>query len=33
MPDIAIFVVGCWVGVFIGMLIVGLLNRDDIDDV
>ena len=29
MPDIAIFVIGCWVGVFIGILIIGLLNKEN----
>ena len=29
MSDIAIFVVGCWVGVFVGILIIALLNKEN----
>mgnify|MGYP003140128036 FL=1 len=28
---VAIFVVGCWVGVFVGIIIVGLLNKENKD--
>ena len=29
MPDILIFVIGCWVGVFIGILTIALLNKEN----
>ena len=32
-PDFFIFLIGCWVGVFYGILIVALLKRsNDIED-
>ena len=32
MPDIAIFVVGMWFGVFWGILIIGLFRKENKDD-
>ena len=32
MPDMGIFVIGCWVGVFVGILIIGLLNKENEDE-
>ena len=30
MPDcIGYFVIGCWVGVFVGILIIALLNKEN----
>jgi len=29
MPDILIFVIGCWVGVFWGILIIGLFKKEN----
>ena len=29
MPEMGYFVIGCWVGVFIGILIIGLLNKEN----
>ena len=33
MTTIGILVIGMWIGVFIGILIVGLLNKENRDDV
>ena len=33
MNTIGILVVGIWIGVFIGILIVGLFNKENKDDV
>ena len=27
----AIFTIGCWVGVFIGIIVIGLLNKENKD--
>ena len=32
MPDIAIFVIGLWIGVFWGILIIGLLKKENESD-
>ena len=33
MPDcIGYFVIGCWVGVFVGILIIALLNKENKDE-
>jgi len=31
MPELAYFVIGCWVGVFVGILIIGLLKKENED--
>ena len=28
-PPMALFTIGCWVGVFVGIIIVGLLNKEN----
>ena len=33
MDSIGIFMIGMWIGVFIGILIVGLFNKENRDDV
>ena len=27
----AIFTIGCWVGVFVGIIVIGLLNKENKD--
>ena len=29
MPDIAIFLIGCWVGVFWGIIIIALFRKEN----
>ena len=33
MNTMAILIIGMWIGVFVGILIVGLFNRENQDDV
>ena len=32
MSEMAYFVIGCWVGTFVGFLIAGLLNKENEDE-